>query len=50
MKILTMKLLIKVVTFLVENPNHLTSYYMDSRNNVTFAKTRGTKEKLPKKM
>jgi hypothetical protein len=50
MKNLTMKLLIKVVTLLVENPNHLTSYYVDGRNNAAFAKTRGTKEKLPKEM
>jgi hypothetical protein len=48
MQILTMKLLIKVVTLLVENPNHLTNYYVDGMNNVAFAKTRGTKEKLPK--
>ncbi len=50
MKNLTMKLLIKVVTLLVENPNHLASYYVDDKNNVAFAKTRGTKEKLPKEM
>jgi hypothetical protein len=28
----------------------LTSYYVDGRNNAAFAKTRGTKEKLPKEM
>ncbi len=50
MKILTMKLLIKVVTSLVENPNHSTSYYVGGRNNVAFAKTGGTKEKIPKEM
>lgn len=50
MKILTIKLLIEVVTLLVENPNHLTSYYVDGKNNVAFTKTGGTKEKLPKEM
>jgi ribosomal protein S19E (S16A) len=28
----------------------LASYYVDDKNNVAFAKTRGTKEKLPKEM
>ncbi len=49
MKILTIKLLIKVVTLLVENPNHLTSYYVDGKNNVAFTKKGEPKENYLKK-